>query len=139
MSSGGEETETIKVEVIAGVVIEKDGKYVLVQESIPKAYGTWNLPAGKVDEGETIERAAVRECKEECGLDVSLKKHVLVLHEAATAPVKHAFSTKLIGGELQKEEGLLDIGWFTVEEVRALPLRNRDYILGAIQAARELT
>ncbi len=136
MSSGSEGTETIKVEVIAGVVIEKDGKYVLVQESIPKAYGTWNLPAGKVDEGETIEQAAVRECKEECGLNVSLIKHVLVLHEAATAPVKHAFLTKIIGGELQKEEGLLDVGWFTLEEIKKLPLRNAAYILEAIEASR---
>ncbi|HMS50324.1 MAG TPA: NUDIX domain-containing protein [Candidatus Saccharibacteria bacterium] len=136
MSNGSEGTKTIKVEVIAGVVIEKDGRYVLVQESIPKAYGTWNFPAGKVDEGETIEQAAVRECKEECGLDVSLKKHVFVLHETAAAPVKHAFSTKIIGGELQKEEGLLDIGWFALEEIKKLPLRNAAYILGAIEASR---
>lgn len=135
MSNGSKGTGTIKVEVIAGVVIEKDGRYVLVQESIPKAYGTWNFPAGKVDEGETIEQAAVRECKEECGLDVSLKKNVFVLHEAATEPVKHAFSTKIIGGELKKEEGLLDIGWFTLEEIKQLPLRNVAYILGAIEAS----
>ena len=34
--------------VVAGEKKEKDGKFLLVQEKQPKAYGLWNLPAGHV-------------------------------------------------------------------------------------------
>ena len=72
------EKENIKVEVVAGVVIKKDGKYLLIQEKKPKAYMLWNFPAGKVDVGESIEQAAIREAKEESGYDVELIKEIAV-------------------------------------------------------------
>ena len=56
--------------VIVGCVIEKDGKYLLVQEAQEKCYGKWNLPAGHLDPNETIIDAAKREAKEETGCDV---------------------------------------------------------------------
>jgi len=56
--------------VAACVIRDKSGKYLLVQEAQPKVYGLWNLAAGHVDKGESIEKAAVREAKEETGLDV---------------------------------------------------------------------
>ena len=58
--------------VVAGAVLKKDGKYLLVQEAQSKAYGLWNLPAGRVDVGDTIEQTAVKEAKEESGFDVKL-------------------------------------------------------------------
>jgi 8-oxo-dGTP pyrophosphatase MutT (NUDIX family) len=54
------------------MVIEKDGKFLLVQEGHAGAYGLWNWQQGKVEEGETIEEAAVREAKEETGYEVSI-------------------------------------------------------------------
>lgn len=53
------------VQVVAEVVLQKDDKFLLVQEKQAKAYGKWNLPAGKVDKGESLEQAAVREAREE--------------------------------------------------------------------------
>ena len=58
--------------IIVGGVLEKDGKYLLVQEAQEKCYGKWNLPAGHLDPNETIIEAAKREIKEESGLDVEL-------------------------------------------------------------------
>jgi 8-oxo-dGTP pyrophosphatase MutT (NUDIX family) len=40
--------------VIVGGVVEKDGKYLLVQEAQEKCRGKWNLPAGHLDPNETI-------------------------------------------------------------------------------------
>jgi ADP-ribose pyrophosphatase YjhB (NUDIX family) len=54
--------------MVAACLIKRDGKYLLVQEKQPKAYGLWNLPAGKVDEGYTIEETAIKEAKDlTCG------------------------------------------------------------------------
>ena len=126
--------ETIKVEVVAGVVIKQDGKYLLVQEKQPKAYGLWNFPAGKVDLGESLEEAAIREAKEESGYNVELIKEIDIFQAKSTDVVKHNFEAKIIGGELvfPKDE-ILDARWFTFEEIKEMnsQLRNEG-IIGAI-------
>jgi NADH pyrophosphatase NudC (nudix superfamily) len=105
--------------IVAGCVIRDDeGKYLLTQEAQPRAYGLWNLPAGHVDKGETIEDAAVREAKEETGLDLEIVGKVGIWHPGVKESVKHAFLGKIVGGEVRPEQGeLLDVKWFTYEQV----------------------
>lgn len=94
---------------------------MLVQESQPKVYGLWNLPAGHVDKGEKIREAAIREVKEETGYDVQLIKEVAILHEEVINAVKHIFSADIIGGEISFEpDEILDVKWFTFEEVKRI-------------------
>lgn len=40
--------------IVVGGVIEKDGKFLLVQEALEKVRGKWNLPAGQLDANETL-------------------------------------------------------------------------------------
>ena len=47
--------------VVAGGIIEKDGKYLLVQENQKICRGKWNIPAGGVDPNENVIDAAKRE------------------------------------------------------------------------------
>ena len=128
------EKEAIQVRVVAGVVIRKDDKYLLVQEKQPKAYGLWNFPAGMVDVGESLEQAAIREAKEESGYDVELIKEIEIFHTFATDVVKHAYEAKIVGGELHfSEDEILDAQWFTFEEVKQMQDKLRsECILGAI-------
>jgi 8-oxo-dGTP diphosphatase len=105
--------------VVAGCVIRQgDGKYLLVQEKQPKVYGLWNLPAGHVDKGETIEDAAIREAREETGYDVELDTKIGIYHETVESPIQHAFSAHIIGGALKiQEDEILDAGWFSYKEI----------------------
>lgn len=124
--------------IVCGVVIEQDGKYLLVQEKQPKAYGKWNLPAGRVDAGETLEQTAVREAKEESGYEVKLTGHLTTIHQAVDLPVLHAFSAQIIGGELKlPKDEIMDAKWYTYDEIKSmeLELRNVEFIIGAIEAA----
>lgn len=110
-----------QVGLVCGCVLEKDGKYLLVQEKQGKVYGLWNLPAGYVDKGETLEEAAKREVKEECGYDVKVGELILVHHHDAKVPVKHAFNAEIIGGELKiQPEEILDAKWLTFKEIETL-------------------
>lgn len=125
------------VPVVAGCVIGKDGRFLLVQEKQQKAYGLWNLPAGHVDEGESFAEAAIREAREETGFIVKLGKKLPVVHSNVDKPVMHAYEATVIGGELvHNEEELLDIRWFTLEEIQKLKaegkLRN-DWVLDSIK------
>lgn len=136
-------TSTPEVEmtpIVAGVVIKQEGKYLLVQEKQPKAYGQWNFPAGKVDKGDTIEQTAIKEAKEEVGLDVELIKKIGIFQDNTKTPPKHAFEAKIIGGILQfPEDEILDAQWFSYDEIKAMKEQLRDqWVLEAIEAL-ELT
>lgn len=58
----------VNPKIIAGCIIERDGKYLLCQRAIPPRPGTWTLPAGFMEGNETTEQAALREVWEESGV-----------------------------------------------------------------------
>ena len=123
------------VPVVAGVIIEKDNKYLLVQEKKASAYGLWNFPAGHVDIGESIEETAIREAKEEVGYDVKLVKKVCIDQKSAKEPVKHVFYAEIIGGDLNfPKEEILNANWFSFEEIKNMKdkLRN-SWIIESIE------
>lgn len=129
--------------IVAGCVLEKDGKYLLVQERKEVAYGKWNLPAGRVDVGETIEQAAIREVREESGYEVELETELRVEHDAASYPVVlHSYKAKIIGGELEyRQDELLDARWYAIEEIEALHREAKlrvDWVINSIYDCQAL-
>ncbi len=118
--------KSIKVDVAAGVILRKEEKYLLVQEKKEAVYGLWNLPAGKVDEGETFEEAATREAKEESGYNVKILREVALFHSEPTGSIRHFFEAEIVGGELKIGVGMLDTKWFTYEEIGKLGDKLRD-------------
>ena len=59
-------------EVVAAVLFQADGSYLLAQRPEGKAYaGYWEFPGGKVEPGESLEQAIGREIREELGLEIS--------------------------------------------------------------------
>lgn len=126
----------ITTNIVAGVVINRDDKYLLVQENRPgtKIHELWNFPAGKVNEGATLEETAIREAKEEVGYDVELLRKLAVFQAHAQTPPKHAYEAKIISGELAwPKDEILDARWFTWEEIRNMQNKLRDeWIVGAI-------
>lgn len=124
----------IKCLIVSGVVIKKDGKYLLVQEKKPHVYGLWNWPAGQVEVGDTIESNAMKEAKEETGFDVKLIRKLGIFQDNADEAAKHAFAAKILGGELKfPEDEILDAKWFSVEEIIGMKDKLRsNWIIDAI-------
>ncbi|MET8779486.1 NUDIX domain-containing protein [Nocardia sp. NPDC004654] len=59
-------------QLVVGAVVHYDGKVLLLQRPADDFMGgLWELPSGKVDPGETIDQALIREVKEETGLDIT--------------------------------------------------------------------
>lgn len=104
--------------VAACVIKDSVGKYLLVQEAQPKVHGLWNLAAGHVDKGESIKDAAVREAKEETGLDVALVSKIGIWHEEVEEPIRHAFTVNVTGGKIAPQLGeVLDVKWFAYDQI----------------------
>ena len=67
------------MKIIVGGIIEKDNKILMVKEAKKKCYGKWNVPAGHLEDGETIFEGAIREIFEETGCKVRLKNMLPIM------------------------------------------------------------
>ena len=64
------------------VVVDAEGRVLLVRRARPPSAGTWTLPGGRVEAGETPEAAVVREVLEETGLAVRVECEICKVHIA---------------------------------------------------------
>jgi ADP-ribose pyrophosphatase YjhB (NUDIX family) len=108
----------VLVPVVAGVVLRKGETFLLVEETALPHRGLWNLPGGRVETGESIEQAALREAREETGFLVRLGRKLPIHQDTATEPPKHLFEAEIVGGEA--EAGEFRARWFSLEEVRSM-------------------
>jgi ADP-ribose pyrophosphatase YjhB (NUDIX family) len=99
------------------IVIGSGTGIVLIKRKNPP-YG-WAIPGGFVDYGESVEHAAVREAKEETGLDVKLTGLLGVYSDPARDPRFHTISTVFMA----TAEGM-PVGHDDAEEARVFQLDN---------------
>ena len=104
----------------AGVLVEMEGGVVLVRRGQPPFVGWWALPAGYIEADESVEQAAVRECKEETGLDVELLE-LFGVYSFPEGPVQSGivifYRARPVGGELRAGDDAQDVGVFPPDEL----------------------
>lgn len=102
------------------VLVVEQGQLVLQRRTIEPGLGRWTFPSGFVERGERVEDAAVREVREEVGLDVRLIG-LLGLYSAAGHPVVLAvYLAEPIGGRLAAGDESDDVGLFSPDELPEL-------------------
>jgi len=115
--SGGKPAPT----VCAGAVIrDSEGRLLLVRRGRPPSAGLWSVPGGRVEAGETPAQAAVREVREETGLDVEVGE-LLATVEIGDYLV-HDFAADVVGGRLRAGDDAIDARWCSFDEAALLPL-----------------
>ncbi|MCS7283509.1 MAG: NUDIX domain-containing protein [Anaerolineae bacterium] len=109
--------------VAAAVLVERDGRVLLVRKAYGRAKGRWSLPAGFVEYDEDPAAAAVRECREETGLEVELTGLLDVL-PGAGPPGEASFTIvyrgKIVGGELRARDDADRAAFFSVDDLPPL-------------------
>jgi ADP-ribose pyrophosphatase YjhB (NUDIX family) len=109
--------------VAAGVLVIQDGKVLLVRRALEPQQGRWSLPAGFVDAEEDPRLAAVRECREETGLEVETTGVLDVFsgrEHPAGADIVLIFTAAARGGELQPGDDADAVAFFGLEEMPPL-------------------
>jgi len=109
--------------VAAAVLVEQDGRILLVRRNNEPYRGLWTLPAGFVDAGEDPARAAERECLEETGLSVRVKRVLDVIagqeHEHG-ADFVIVYQADVLGGTLTPDDDADAVEWFEPSDLPPL-------------------
>lgn len=115
---------TDHIHVTVATIVESDGRFLLVEE-MADGLRVFNQPAGHVELGESLSRAAVRETLEETGWHVELT-HLLgiALYKAPANGITYYRTTFIAKPLFQQKDALLDEGiigpvWMSWQEIQA--------------------
>lgn len=115
--------------LVAAAVVKKDGR-ILLTRRMEGAHlaGLWEFPGGKVEDGEDPERAVVRECREECAIDVEVGPVLEVaFHRYEQKDVLLLFyECRLPGDQVVQHVGVAEHAWVRPDELRQYPLPPPD-------------
>ncbi len=121
------------------IAVIHQGRILLTQR---EDFETWVLPSGGVEEGESLAQAAIRETKEETGLDVELTRLVGVYSRLGDWIPGYMvlFAAKPVGGEIKCQEGeTIAVEWFAFDQLPGpLSLGHKRRIEDAIAGASGL-
>lgn len=121
-----------------GAIIVQDGKILLTKRGSEPGKGKWSVPGGLVELGESLEKALIREVKEETNLDVEIVRLIdavdNIIRDSNGKLQFHFvildYLAKVKGGTLQSSSDVLDTRWVRLEEAEDYDLTNtiRDFL-----------
>lgn len=106
----------------AGVLVEQAGKVLLGRRGIDPGRGLWCFPSGFVEIDESPEAAAVRECKEETGLEVELRGLFDIFHYFSAvkgAGILILYWAQITGGKPKPMDDMVELAFYAPSELPA--------------------
>ena len=102
---------------VGTIIIDDRRRIALVKRAIDPGYGKWVFPGGYVDRGEEVQRAAVREAREETGLDVHIDRLINIYSYTGRTAVIVVYAATMIGGALACDDESLEAKFFEPEAI----------------------
>ncbi len=108
-----------------GAAVFRDDSALLIKRGNSPLYGTWSLPGGRVKPFESLKDAAVREVKEECGIDIDVLDLIKLFEYIERGPdgrVKYHyivfdFNAVYAEGMLKQSSDALEARWVHIDEL----------------------
>lgn len=124
--------------VAAAAFIQDGERVLLIKRAVEPERGKWALPAGYVDAFENPRATAVREVREETGLDVRVTHLIDVFHSTQRpgASIIIVYAAEVTGGTLQPLDDAEEVAWFRPEALPELAFESTLQVVGAWRAAR---
>ena len=123
--------------VTAAVVVEREGKVLMVRRGVEPGLGLWSLPGGYVDRGEVVEQAAEREVREETGLKIKVTNLVGVFSQADHPVILVVYDSQIVGGGTSPGAEVLDLDFLPPDELPPLAFPRDRQILQTWKALRD--
>lgn len=126
MLFGKPKSQERPVLIVQAMIYKNTGEYLSIKRADDVETGTWEFPGGRVEPGETIEKALEREVREETGLRVEIERFVgwgqgFGINEAKTGKIIDRFvmffECRLIKGKLKLNAETADHKWATLEQL----------------------
>lgn len=121
--------------VAAAVLVIQDERVLLVRRINEPFRGLWTLPAGFVNGGEDPADAAERECLEETGLSVRVKRVYDIVsgrEHARGADFVIVYEAEILGGELKADDDADAVEWFSLNDLPPLAFLATRKVLGVL-------
>jgi len=112
---------------VGAVIVDSDGRILLVRRARPPLAGAWSLPGGRVEPGEPLEAALIREIREETSLDVriiSALGPVTLTREGMMYVIHEHLAIAPEGARARAGDDAADVRWTTRAELRSLGVRD---------------
>ena len=114
----------------ASVAVLREGRILLAMRGKPPSEGLFSLPGGKVEIGETLGEAALRELREEVGVEaklIGLIAPVEFIERDEKGHIRHhvviaAHAARWVSGEPQTGPEAKEIRWVTERDIADLPM-----------------
>lgn len=114
--------------VAVGAIVVEAGRVLLIERGHPPNQGQWSVPGGRIEWGESMVEAVIREVREETGLDIEVGPLVELVErmDDADPPTYHFiivdFLARSRGGTLVAGDDASAVRWVAPNEWDALPL-----------------
>lgn len=112
------------IKATVGALIESDGRLLLEKRNHDPFNGLWCIPGGHIDYGESVEKALIREVREETGLQVInysfFNYYTEYYDELNWHAVALIFVVYTTGSLKMQPEEVQELRWFTREELHSL-------------------
>ncbi|MFH0737727.1 MAG: NUDIX hydrolase [Candidatus Micrarchaeota archaeon] len=105
------------------MILIEDGKILLIKRAFDPFKGMWAIPGGKIEDDETAEGCAIREMKEETGLDIVLIRMTGLYSDPKRDPrgiIAATYLVKRIGGIVRAGDDAGEAEWFSLDSLPKL-------------------
>lgn len=107
----------VNPKIVVGSVVTHEGRFLLARRAIEPRLGYWTIPAGYMEEGESVAEGAMREAREEACAEIAIDALLAVYSIPRISQVQMIHRARLVGGAFAAGPESLEVALFAWDEI----------------------